>query len=123
MLSVSATVLPGWTVSADNATSTSILIQWTNLTSLLKRQVHHYIIFLNKTEGDSLAYAITDGKRLNTEIDGLQHSTTYIVQVFGVDELRRSYRALEVVAETEQRKGYSCYCCLVVNLFVAVFAH
>ncbi|KAL9953476.1 hypothetical protein ACROYT_G040898 [Oculina patagonica] len=98
----SATVLPGWTVSADNATSTSILIQWTNLTSLLKRQVHHYIIFLNKTEGDSLAYAITDGKRLNTEIDGLQHSTTYIVQVFGVDELRRSYRALEVVAETEQ---------------------
>ncbi|XP_078349649.1 uncharacterized protein LOC144634540 isoform X2 [Oculina patagonica] len=96
-----ATVLPGWTVSADNGT-TRLLIQWTNLKSILNRQVLYYIILLNKTDGNALDHKIIDGKRLSTEIDEIQHSTTYGVQVFGVDELGRPYRNLEVIAKTKK---------------------
>ncbi len=96
-------MLPDWRVSADKGT-TSILIQWTNLTSLLNRQVHYYITFLNRTDGNALAHKSTDGKILSAEIDDLQHSTTYRVELFGVDELCRPYRNLEMMATTKKRK-------------------
>ncbi|XP_078355036.1 uncharacterized protein LOC144639618, partial [Oculina patagonica] len=100
-----ATVLPGWTVSVDNTTSTSIFIQWANLTSLLNSQVLHYIILLNGTNGNALTHEITDGNVLHTEISGLKHSTNYSVKVVGVDERGRPYKTLEVNATT---KNISC---------------
>lgn len=102
----------GWTVAAGNGT-TSLLVHWTNLTSLLNRQVRHYIILLNGTDGNPLAHKITDGKTLNTEVDGLKHSTTYRVQVFGVDELGRSYTTVEVISTTEKSKGDFIDVCLL----------
>ncbi|KAL9953500.1 hypothetical protein ACROYT_G040923 [Oculina patagonica] len=101
----SATELPGWTVSVDNTTSTSIFIQWANLTSLLNSQVLHYIILLNGTNGNALTHEITDGNVLHTEISGLKHSTNYSVKVVGVDERGRPYKTLEVNATT---KNISC---------------
>ncbi|KAJ7356094.1 hypothetical protein OS493_027021 [Desmophyllum pertusum] len=97
----SATVLPGWTVSADNITSTSILIQWTNLTSLLNHRVLYYVIRLNRTNGNALIQRIAQENTLNTEVGGLGRSTNYRVDVFGVDELGRPYRTLTVNATTK----------------------
>ncbi len=98
----SATAVPGWAAAADKSLGTRLFIHWTNLSSLLSRQVRYYIVLANKTDGNKLSHKITDGKRLHTEIDRLQQSTTYITQVFGVDELGRSYRTQEVNAKTEK---------------------
>ena len=88
-------------MSVDNTTSTSVLIRWTNLTSILNRQVLHYIILLNKTNGNALIHEITDGNNLNMEISGLKHSTDYTVEVVGVDYQGRPYKTLEVNATTQ----------------------
>ena len=88
----------------DNTTSTSISVQWANLTSLINRKVLHYIISLNETNVNTLAYEVTDGSRLSTEIDGLKHRTNYEVTVFGVDELGVPYKTLEVNATTKNSK-------------------
>lgn len=89
----------------DNTTSTSILIQWANLTSLLNRQVHHYIILLNTTNVNAMAYEVKDGTTLSAEIDGLVHSTNYAATVFGVDERGRPYKTIEVNATTRNSKN------------------
>ena len=88
----------------DNTTSTSISVQWANLTSLLNRKVLHYIILLNGTNVNTLAYEVTDGSRLSTEVDGLKHFTIYEVTVFGVDEQGRPYKTLEVNTTTKNSK-------------------
>lgn len=98
-------MFPGWTVSVDNTTSTSILIQWANLTSLINRQVLHYIVLLNGTDGNALAYEVTDGSRLSSEIGGLKYSTNYGATVFGVHEGGRPYKTLEVNATTKNSKN------------------
>ena len=92
----------------DNTTSTSISVQWANLTSLINRKVLHYIISLNETNVNTLAYEVTDGSRLSTEIDGLKHRTNYEVTVFGVDELGVPYKTLEVNATTKNSKKVYC---------------
>lgn len=107
-MSLSATEIPGWTVAADNATSDSIEIKWTNLTSLLNHLVRHYIIRLNRTNASAVAHEIADGNKLKTEIDGLQHSTKYRVEVFGVDDLGRTYKTLEATARTKNSKEVCC---------------
>ena len=104
-LCLSAALFSGWTVAVDNTTSTSILIQWANLTSLLNRQVLHYIILLNTTNVNAMAYEVKDGSRLSAEIDGLVHSTNYAVTVFGVDERGRPYKTIEVNATTRNSKN------------------
>lgn len=50
-----------------------------------------------------MGHAITEGNKLNSEISGLENSTHYRVEVFGVDEMQRVYRAFELIAIT--RKG------------------
>lgn len=94
-------MLPGWAVAADSTTSSSILIQWTNLTSLLNRQVLHYFILINRTNGNALAHAVTEGNILNTKIRGLENSTNYRLEAFGVDGQHRLYKTLEVQATTK----------------------
>ena len=89
----------------DNTTSTSISIQWSNLTSLLNRKVLHYVILLNRTNVNAVAFEVTDGGRLSTEIGGLDHLTNYEVTVFGVDERGRPYKTLEVNATTRNCKN------------------
>ena len=103
----------------DNTTSNSILIQWANLTSLLNRQVLHYVILLNKTNMNAMAFEATDGSRLNTEIGGLDHSTNYRVTVFGVDEQGRPYKTLEVNATTRNSKNV--YAILTLDKLFSTF--
>lgn len=57
---------------------------------------------------NTLAYEVTDGSRLSTEIDGLKHRTNYEVTVFGVDELGGPYKTLEVKATTKNSKKIYC---------------
>ena len=57
---------------------------------------------------NTLAYEVTDGSRLSTEIDGLKHRTNYEVTVFGVDELGVPYKTLEVNATTKNSKKVYC---------------
>ena len=102
--SPSAPLLSGWRVTVANATSSSISIQWTNLTSLVSRQARNYIVFLNRDNESALASKITYGNQLTTEITGLSHSTNYTVLVIGVDELGQPYRSMVVNATTQESK-------------------
>ena len=54
---------------------------------------------------NAMAYEVTDGRRLGTEIGGLDHWTNYQVMVFGVDERGRPYKTLEVNATTRNSKN------------------
>ena len=100
----SAPLLPSWRVTVANTTSSSISIQWTNLTSLVNRRARTYIVFLNKDNESALANEITHGNHLTTEITGLSHSTNYTVMVIGVDELGQPYRSMAVNATTQESK-------------------
>ena len=109
----SAPLLPGWPVTVDNITSTSIYIHWTNLTSYLGRPVQEYIVLLNRKNDSALAHKVTHGNQLSTEITGLMHLTNYTVEVFGVDEQGQPYRTPAV--NTRTKKGNEnndiCACC------------
>ena len=101
---IAASLIPGWSVSIENTTFFSIFITWTNLTSLLNRQVRHYMIFLNRTKQNALGHRITLGNQLSAKIHGVMHSAKYTVEVFGVDELGQSYRTLAVNTTTKSSK-------------------
>ena len=101
---IAASLIPGWSVSVENTTFSSIFITWTNLTSLLNRQVRHYMLFLNKTKQNVLGHRITLGNQLSAKFQGVIHSAKYTVEVFGVDELGQSYRTLAVNTTTKSSK-------------------
>ena len=106
----------------DNTTSASISIQWSNLTSLLNRKVLHYVILLNRTSVNVVAFEVTDGSKLSTEIGGLHYFTNYEVMVFGVDERGQPYKTLEVNATTRNSKNV--YTILTLNkLFSLNYNH
>ena len=100
-----ATYTPGWLASVDNITSSSILIQWNNLTSFINRELLHYIVFLSSSDGSAPYYANVDGSRLDIEIYGLDHSQRYHMEVFGVDALGYCYKTLELNATTKKGKA------------------
>ena len=106
---VSASFVAGWRVSVDNTTFSSIIIQWTNLTSLQNHHVSHYIVLLYRTNGSALMNKVTPGNRLTTEIDGLVHSTNYTVEVFGVDEVGQPYKTPTVNSSTKKSKKLSSW--------------
>lgn len=99
-------MLSGWKVTVENTSFSSIHIRWINLTSLLNRQVRHYIVFLNMNNGSSLSHKITDGRQLATEVAGLKPSSNYTVQVFGIDETGQPYRSVAEDARTTKSKEY-----------------
>ncbi|PFX28263.1 Transmembrane protease serine 5 [Stylophora pistillata] len=102
----SATFTPGWLASVDNITSSSLQIQWNNLSSLINQEILHYIIYLlPRTKGNPPHHVLVDGGRLNMEIDGLEHSQMYHMTVFGVDALGYCYKTFEVNATM---KNASC---------------
>ncbi|XP_022786238.1 uncharacterized protein LOC111326491 isoform X2 [Stylophora pistillata] len=94
----SATYTPGWLASVDNITASSILVQWSNLTSLINQEILHYIIILSRTNGNAPYHVLVDGGRLDMEIGELEHSQMYHMKVFGVDALGYCYKTLEVNA-------------------------
>ena len=102
----SAPLLSGWMVAVANTSSSSVSIQWTNLTSLVNRQARNYMIFLNKDNESALANKITYGNQLTTELTGLSHSTNYTVMVIGVDELGQPYRSMVVNVTTQESKEH-----------------
>ena len=103
----SAPLLTGWRVTVANTTSSSISVQWTNLTSLVNRQARNFIVLLNSNNGSALANKVTHGNQLTTEIIGLEHSTNYTVILVGVDEQGQPYKSLAVNATTEESKEKS----------------
>ena len=88
-----------------NTTYSSITVQWTNLTTIIRRQVRNYIIIVNITNGSTLAHKVTNGSQLAIDITGLMPSEIYTVEVFGVDNLGQTYKSLAVNATTKNSKN------------------
>ncbi|XP_044162898.1 uncharacterized protein LOC114956623 [Acropora millepora] len=98
----SAPGLPGWNLNISNETSSSFSVQWTNLTTLLGRQIQCFIILLksNRNNNSNAVHKIVNGREERKELTGLLSSSKYIVEVFGIDEMGQPYKTLEVQAMT-----------------------
>jgi len=98
----SAPGLPGWNLNISNETSSSFSVQWTNLTTLLGRQVQCFIVLFksNRNNNSNAVHKIVNGREERTELTGLLSSSKYIVEVFGIDEMGQPYKTLEVQAMT-----------------------
>lgn len=99
---LSAPTFPGWNCTIGNKTSTSISVQWTDLTVLLNRQVRHFLVLLKLKEniGSYSAHKLVNGSDLGTEITGLMASSSYTVVVFGIDKMGKPYKTKEVQTRT-----------------------
>ena len=95
----------GWNLTVENTNISSILIRWTNLTTILNRQVGHYVVFLNRRNNSVSLHQVVDGDRLTTEINGLTHSTNYTVEVVGIDTLRKPYKTPSEAIMTANRQS------------------
>ena len=94
----------GWNLTVENTNISSILIRWTNLTTILNRQVGHYVVFLNRRNNSVSLHQVVDGDRLTTEIKGLTHSTNYTVEVVGIDTMGKPYKTPSEATMTANRK-------------------
>ena len=81
------------------------MIQWSNLTRFINRRIFHYIVLLSSSDRSAPYNAIVDGSRLDIEINGLDHSQRYHMEVFGVDALGYCHKALEVNATTKNGRA------------------
>ena len=99
-----AQVLYGWNLTVVNTAFSSILIRWTNLTSLINRKVGHYIVFLNRRNNSVTLHQVVNGDQLTTEINGIAHLTNYTVEVVGIDTLQRPYKTPPEAIMTANRK-------------------
>ena len=82
----------GYNLTVENTTSSSILIRWTNLTSVLNRKVSHYVVILNRRNNSASLHHLVDGEHFSAEINGLAQSTNYTVEVVGIDEMGQPYK-------------------------------
>ena len=97
-------MLRGWNFTVENATISSILIRWTNLTNVLNRKVGHYVVFVNRRNNSVSLYQVVDGDQLTMEINGLTHSTNYTVEVVGTDTMGKPYKTPSEATMTENPK-------------------
>ena len=87
---VSAVFIPDWELTFDSTNDASI-VQWGNLTSLLKRPIPFYIIILNRNCGFSMFHEVIRSNRLALKISQPYLEPTCSVEVFGVDEKGQLY--------------------------------
>ena len=110
----------GWNLTVENTTVSSILIRWTNLSTILNRQVGRYVVFLNRRNNSVSLHQVVDGDRLTTEIHGLTHSTNYIVEIVGIDTMGKPYQTPSEATMTANRKrGNAAVLLLAFNLLSA----
>lgn len=110
----------GWNLTVENTTVSSILIRWTNLSTILNRQVGRYVVFLNRRNNSVSLHQVVDGDRLTTEIHGLTHSTNYIVEIVGIDTMGKPYQTPSEATMTANRKrGNATVLLLAFNLLSA----
>lgn len=107
----------GWNLTVENTTVSSILIRWTNLSTILNRQVGRYVVFLNRRNNSVSLHQVVDGDRLTTEIHGLTHSTNYIVEVVGIDTMGKPYQTPSEATMTANRKRGNATVLLLVLSF------
>ena len=107
----------GWNLTVENTNVSSILIRWTNLTTILNRQVGHYVVFLNRRNNSVSLHQVVDGDRLTTEINGLTHSTNYTVEVVGIDTMGKPYQTPSEATMTANRKRGNASLFLLVLSF------
>ena len=94
--------MPNWSVSTDNATTTSIQFSWQNLRTLLDQQISHYFVVVKNSYGSSLKGHIVTGNTLSHVFYGLSVYREYRFSAVGVNYSGNAYNSTEISAWTDE---------------------
>ena len=94
--------MPNWSVSSDNATTTSIQFSWQNLRTLLDQQISHYFVVVKNSYGSSLKEHIVSGNTTSHVFYGLSVYREYRFSVVGVNYSGNAYNSTEISAWTDE---------------------
>ena len=108
--------MPNWSVSSDNATTTSIQFSWQNLRTLLDQQISHYFVVVKNSYGSSLKEHIVSGNTTSHVFYGLSVYREYRLFVVGVNNSGGAYNSTESSAWTDE--GGKCIIKTLFNFLV-----
>ena len=94
--------LTNWSVSFDNATTTSIRFSWQNLQSLAGQQISHYFIVVQASYGGRLNEYIVSGNTTSHVLSGLSAWREYRLSIVGVNYMGNAYNSTKNTAWTDE---------------------
>ena len=98
--------LGNWSVSFDNATTTSIRFSWQNLETLVGQQLSHYFIVAKNSYGSSQNEYLVSGNTTSLVLSGLSAWREYRLSVVGVNYRGNAYNSTGITAWTDE--GGAC---------------
>ena len=97
-----AILVPGWNVTSSNPTATTATLHWTSLSENIYRGARYYTVVIKNMERIILAVETVSGNSTNIDMRGLKPSTSYHVEVYGVDNIGQPYKSLEAFISTKK---------------------